>query len=637
MFNPRMLLVAVLLASALIPLAPPTPALAQSSPATVTFDGGGFGHAIGMSQYGAYGLAVDNNSAFEIVDFYYTGIDPLAQHTNLFTSPHPLGAANPNIWIGLLQNKTSVTFEIGPGGTVDLCQNGDNQGDCPREDAVPESGEIWKLARVSGQPTRCFFERVDPAPTATTIEGDCKASVTWGGADQAEYIEVDGVEYRYGVLRFRQGIEQKQAGTFHTSLDLSVEEYLLGLREVPLSWPAAALEAQVLTARTYGLEKFTRYYDALESADEGFLTEESGTPYRRSACYCHLYNDTYDQNYRGMENETLNPSSYPSWDAAVAATAGQVITHTASTTPKMIQAFYSSSTGGFTENSEYVFVTALPYLKSVADPWSGTSANSLASWSKTISVDKIASVYGFSEITNVTLASAAPNAQMTITGTKSGSNVTLDVSIAKKYGSLGLLAPSVSGVTYHADGTVPDPSDLFTDISGSVHKADINEIGVLRITLGCNPPDNTLFCPLNSVTRGQMAAFLNRALKLPAATGDIFTDDETSIFEDDINRLVSVAGTDLACSAGKFCANEFITRAEMALFLQRTLDLQATGETSFVDAVGNPYEAEINILGDTRISLGCNPPTNDEFCPDRTVLRQEMASFLVRAIAFIGG
>ena len=283
-----------------------------------------------------------------------------------------------------------------------------------------------------------------------------------------------------------------------------------------------------------------------------------------------------------------------------------------------------------------MFVTALPYLKSVSDPWSGTSANPLASWSKTISVDKIASVYGFSEITNVTLADAAPNAHMAITGTKSGSNVTVQVSIAKKYGSLGLLAPSVSGLTFNPDGVAPSPGE-FTDIDDSVHRYDIGVIADLGITKGCNPPSNTEFCPLLDVTRGQMAAFLNRALSLPAAATDYFSDDDSSIFESDINRLVAHAGIDLACSEGLFCPDEPIRRDEMALFLQRAFDLQSTSDAQFVDAVGNPYEAEINILAGTGISKGCNPPTNDEFCPDGKVRRQEMASFLVRAIKFVGG
>ena len=618
----------VLLVSALVPA---SPAIAQSSTTTVVFSGGGYGHGIGMSQYGAYALAQDGRSAIDILQFYYTGIDPLAQHTSLTTSSSLLNQTNPRIWVGLLQNQSSFTFEVSggtSGATVDLCQLNDNQGPCPRNDAEPKVGETWKLTRVSGSLTRCVFSRVSPDPT-TYAEGDCKASITWGGSGQAEYLTVDGEEYADGTLRIRQGMEQQQSGTFHVSLDIPIEEYLLGLREVPLSWAQAALEAQVVAGRTYALEKFDRLSDEDGVSLEGYLPTESYSPARRSSCYCHIYDSIIDQNYRGRTNEASNATHYPAWVSAVSDTSGQVITHS----DRIIQAFYASSTGGVTENSEHVFVTALPYLKSVSDPWSLTSANGFATWDPpiTVSLDKIASVYGFSSITDITLANAAPNAMMNITGTKNDNVVTEKVSIAKKYSSLGLRSPTVSSLTL-GDGQ----SYAFTDISNSVHKSDINAIAELRITFGCNPPENTLFCPLNSVTRGQMAAFLSRALALPVPTQDFFTDDETSIFENDINRLISVAGTDLSCASGRYCPNEFITRAEMALFLQRATGLQATGEVSFVDAIGNPYEAEINILGDTGISKGCNPPTNDRFCPDRTVLRQEMASFLIRAVTFVG-
>jgi hypothetical protein len=52
----------------------------------------------------------------------------------------------------------------------------------------------------------------------------------------------------------------------------------------------------------------------------------------------------------------------------------------------------------------------------------------------------------------------------------------------------------------------------FIDDNGSIFEADIEKLAAAGITKGCNPPDNTKFCPGDHVTRGQMAAFLNRAL-----------------------------------------------------------------------------------------------------------------------------
>jgi hypothetical protein len=79
----------------------------------------------------------------------------------------------------------------------------------------------------------------------------------------------------------------------------------------------------------------------------------------------------------------------------------------------------------------------------------------------------------------------------------------------------------------------------FVDTGGSVFKADIDWLAAQGITKGCNPPTNDKFCPSSQVTRGQMAAFLTRALKVPAAKKDYFTDDAGSVFENDINRLAA--------------------------------------------------------------------------------------------------
>ncbi|HLT95891.1 MAG TPA: S-layer homology domain-containing protein, partial [Acidimicrobiia bacterium] len=100
---------------------------------------------------------------------------------------------------------------------------------------------------------------------------------------------------------------------------------------------------------------------------------------------------------------------------------------------------------------------------------------------------------------------------------------------------------------------------------------EIAWLAIEGITRGCNPPQNDQFCPDDPVTRGQMAAFLVRALRLPAGTGT-FTDTTGHVFEGDIARLAAAD-----------------------------------------------------------ITRGCNPPQNDQFCPDDPVTRGQMAAFLNRA------
>lgn len=173
---------------------------------------------------------------------------------------------------------------------------------------------------------------------------------------------------------------------------------------------------------------------------------------------------------------------------------------------------------------------------------------------------------------------------------------------------------------------VPDTS-LFSD--------DVTWLADQGVTKGCNPPANTLFCPEEPVTRGQMAAFLVRALGLTDnGGGNLFVDDNGSVFEADIDRL-GTAGVTRGCNPpinDRFCPAEVVTRGQMAAFLARAYHLSAGGSSDlFVDDDGSVFESDIDKLGATGVSKGCNPPTNDRFCPEEPVTRQQMAAFIHRA------
>ena len=70
----------------------------------------------------------------------------------------------------------------------------------------------------------------------------------------------------------------------------------------------------------------------------------------------------------------------------------------------------------------------------------------------------------------------------------------------------------------------------------------------------------------------------------------------------------------------------------MAAFLVRALDLGPASTDFFIDDGSSVFEDEINRLAAAGTTRGCNPPVNDRFCPDRSVRRDEMASFLARAL-----
>ncbi|HSJ33840.1 MAG TPA: S-layer homology domain-containing protein [Acidimicrobiia bacterium] len=125
-----------------------------------------------------------------------------------------------------------------------------------------------------------------------------------------------------------------------------------------------------------------------------------------------------------------------------------------------------------------------------------------------------------------------------------------------------------------AVGSSTDGRGSFTDDDGSIHESDINGLAASEITKGCNPPDNTRFCPHSPVTRAQMASFLVRALDLPAADQNPFTDTAGSVHLDDIDALAQ-ADITKGCNPPdntRYCPNDPVTRAQMASFLVRALD-----------------------------------------------------------------
>jgi hypothetical protein len=136
----------------------------------------------------------------------------------------------------------------------------------------------------------------------------------------------------------------------------------------------------------------------------------------------------------------------------------------------------------------------------------------------------------------------------------------------------------------------------------------------------------TTFCPRSVVTREQMASFLARALDLPATTTDFFTDDGGSAHQGDINRLAA-SGITGGCGPGRFCPRATVTREQMASFLARALTLPATTTDYFTDDAASGHQGDINRLAASGITGGCGTTT---FCPRAAVTREQMAAFLHR-------
>ena len=114
--------------------------------------------------------------------------------------------------------------------------------------------------------------------------------------------------------------------------------------------------------------------------------------------------------------------------------------------------------------------------------------------------------------------------------------------------------------------------------------------------------------------------------------GGTFMDDNGSGFEGAI-EAIAAEGITSGCDplSVLFCPTESVSRAQMAAFLVRALDLPAAPSAGFVDVSGS-FTVAIDRLAAAGITRGCNPPANDRFCPAQAVTRAQMAAFLVRAL-----
>jgi VCBS repeat-containing protein len=197
-------------------------------------------------------------------------------------------------------------------------------------------------------------------------------------------------------------------------------------------------------------------------------------------------------------------------------------------------------------------------------------------------------------------------------------------------------AYSINLTVADASGTAAASQDfkLMGDVAASPFVADIIWLADEGITQGCNPPQNDMFCPNDRVTRGQMAAFLVRFLGLSDIdSGIVFDDIAGSVFESNILKLATAEIT-RGCNPpvnDRFCPNDYVTRGQMAAFLVRALGLTDNGGGDlFVDDDGSVFEANIDRLATAGITRGCNA-AGDEFCPNSFVTRGQMAAFLRRA------
>lgn len=204
----------------------------------------------------------------------------------------------------------------------------------------------------------------------------------------------------------------------------------------------------------------------------------------------------------------------------------------------------------------------------------------------------------------------------------------------RKLVTIAIVGLILGAATAASAASLP-PGGTFTDDDGNTHEGPIEALAAAGITKGCNPPWNDEYCPSSNVTRAQIAAMIVRAFDLTDDGGkDWFVDDDGTWYEDSANKLAA-AGITRGCNAptfDRFCGDDDTTRGQFAAFLTRAYGYTDPGPGDwFIDDDTSIFEDDIDKIAQAGVTLGCNPPTNDRFCPNNKVRRDQLASFLTRA------
>jgi uncharacterized protein YkwD len=169
----------------------------------------------------------------------------------------------------------------------------------------------------------------------------------------------------------------------------------------------------------------------------------------------------------------------------------------------------------------------------------------------------------------------------------------------------------------------------FNDDDFSIHERNVRAIWERGITQGCGPKR---FCPERTLTRAEMAVFLTRALALTPSGTDWFVDDDGAWYERSVDSLAEARIT-VGCNPpanDRFCPTNELTRGQMALFLVRGFGYGPASADYFADDDGAYYEDAANRIRQAGVTEGCG---GDRYCGDEPVTREQMASFLARALA----
>ncbi len=449
---------------------------------TVTIEGAGWGHGIGMSQYGSWGRAVDGQSYQDILSFYYGG--PSGTVTQLTDS-----AALEPFWVGIEQEAVRAKFVVkaisGGGTTVQLTRTDESNWSSVSDKATLTPGDVLTVDYVGASPSdkSCTYTingtvsdpgscRIDlewdgwsPSPTTRiAFERHWEYGSNLNGTGEAcnHYVYPSRIECSYarGTMHIRPDgnnpntTRDVERAAFNISLEIDPDDYILGIGEMPYGWPSEALKTQAVASRTFA--QYQNDYTLRYAANSSETELGRAVP----DCWCGVYDRAPHQVYLGWGFGTQR------WVDAARATDGEILTYQS----KAIGAFFSSSNGGATENVGDIwnpepFLT--PYLVAKPDPYSAYG-NPYSPWeapattSHIVSRSTFLSKVGLSTLESATItatfASGTPS-DIELVGTVSGKPVVRHYSGEEIQSLFRLRSPHITGFTFVSDEPRTPPAD----------------------------------------------------------------------------------------------------------------------------------------------------------------------------------
>lgn len=327
--------------------------------------GGGWGHRIGMSQYGAHGAGIAGLSHSQILAFYYPGTALETWASGMIR----IGITIDNDGVTRVDHRSGLVVSHGTGGTTY---------------ALP-SREQWRVRATSTSPSSCVLEgRSAGAWSAYKPSGmpsGCPITFASPSEGTVDLYLPNGSRriYRGQITAHHRGTTSNLA----TVNRLSMQHYLRSVVSIEMSpfFHTQALRAQSVAARTYAQRGVngTSYYDTCDTTS------------------CQAYRG------RGVRTSSggITSYEYPENTAAVNATDGQVLTYPFPGGKGLATTMYAASTGGHTIPGG----AGHPYLTAQPDPYDNTPLNTRNRWTARLTETSLEARYGIHDVTRVQVLS----------------------------------------------------------------------------------------------------------------------------------------------------------------------------------------------------------------------------------------